>query len=294
MRYHGIGTDPFEFAVEPVAPPFAPSAFARPAPDPEPVQAPKRLAGPIFPAPGWHVGPAVYASGYGAADASDDKGVWASLSTGTKIGLGVTGVLALGAIGLAIGAFTKSKPKARKNPAKRKNRKNPATLTQGGKSKEVKNLGWLLRNASGLESMDFYRGAEGSNKLVAHLTGGRTYTTKYASYEVFKGFVQRPSFKGVPLFIRDASGKLLDTVTIGHHKLQNPAKLKNPRYKKYPFYVIRKSDGIIHAGFDLREDATYALRHPGEYDYRETKADSAVMTHDGVKRKYGKIEWLKA
>jgi hypothetical protein len=75
--------------------------------------------------------------------------------------------------------------------------------------------------------MDFYRGAEGSNKLVAHLTGGRTYTTKYASYEVFKGFVQRPSFKGVPLFIRDASGKLLDTVTIGHHKLQNPAKRKS-------------------------------------------------------------------
>ena len=114
MRYHGIGTDPFEFAVEPVTPPFAPSAFARPAPDPEPVQAPKRLAGPIFPAPGWHIGPAVYASGYGAADASDG-----GMSTGMKVGLAVTGVLALGAIVLAIGAF--KKPKKRKNPAKRNN-----------------------------------------------------------------------------------------------------------------------------------------------------------------------------
>ena len=115
-QYSGIGSMPFNpvSAARPVAPPFAPGAFMRPAPPPMPVtQLPAGLAGPIFPQKGWHFGPPVSMNvpvgyntdclqdfpptahiigGYGAED-EDKKG---EPSKDAKIGIAVVGVLALG------------------------------------------------------------------------------------------------------------------------------------------------------------------------------------------------------
>ena len=114
--YEGFETSPFQYAVRPVAPPYAPESFERPAPIPGVfTQVPSNLPGPIFFAPGWHYGPSVHAEGYGAD--TDAKTGWAALGTGTKVGLIAAGALALGAIALAFGAF--------KKPKTRKNRKNP-------------------------------------------------------------------------------------------------------------------------------------------------------------------------
>lgn len=72
------------------------------------------------------------------------------------------------------------------------------------------------------------------------------------------------------------------------------------RYKKYPFYVVRKSDGRVVSGWDYREDAVEAYRHPDEYGegYQQPgymhKDDVSVLTHDGVKRKYGQVKWASS
>ena len=65
-------------------------------------------------------------------------------------------------------------------------------------------------------------------------------------------------------------------------------------HKKHPFYVVRKSDGAVMSGWDYREDAVEAYRHPGEWDARTSMEDSAVMTHAGVKRKYGQVKWASS
>lgn len=62
----------------------------------------------------------------------------------------------------------------------------------------------------------------------------------------------------------------------------------NPRHKKYPFYVIRKSDGEVLSGWDYREDAQDDLRENREH-YPEAK----VSTHAGVERQYGKVVWAR-
>jgi hypothetical protein len=68
---------------------------------------------------------------------------------------------------------------------------------------------------------------------------------------------------------------------------------RSRRYKAYPFYVVRKSDGLVSSGWDYREDALHTLRHPGEYDDRTSKDDYKVLSHAGVKRVYGQVKWAK-
>jgi len=107
--YSGIDAVPFDplSAARPVAPPFAPGAFMRPAPSPTLVtHIPAGLAGPIYPAPGWHFGPPVHMavrSGYNTSKvdwtktqyAGDDK-------SGSGISLGVGVALAVAILGLPI------------------------------------------------------------------------------------------------------------------------------------------------------------------------------------------------
>lgn len=88
-------------------------------------------------------------------------------------------------------------------------------------------------------------------------------------------------------------------VSVKDAKKKVPARLRstaktNPRHKKHPFYVVRKSDGAVFSGWDYREDAVEAYRHPGDWDARTSRDDSAVMTHDGVKRKYGQVVWASS
>ncbi len=114
--YSGISSSPFRIGVQPVAPPFAPEAFMRPAPVPGPVRIPAGLPGPIFGAPGWHVGPPVHVSGYGYGEAEEKK---VKISPGAIAGI-VLGGLALLALPAAL-AWAMSRKKTRANPKRRRN-----------------------------------------------------------------------------------------------------------------------------------------------------------------------------
>lgn len=81
-------------------------------------------------------------------------------------------------------------------------RRNPATVTIGGKTKAVKNLGWLLRNWQDVSAFTLHRRAGGAALLVAHLRHGGNFTSDFASFSVAQGFLDRPVFRGVPVEIR--------------------------------------------------------------------------------------------
>lgn len=70
-----------------------------------------------------------------------------------------------------------------------------------GKSKAVKNLGWLLRHAADVERFEVstgltgrYGGGEGL--LNAVLSDGRKYATSFASDSLMLQWLDRPVFKG--------------------------------------------------------------------------------------------------
>lgn len=74
-----------------------------------------------------------------------------------------------------------------------------SSVWDGARWKEVKNLGWLLRHASEVESFDVLRGSGGNDALlVATLLDHRVYATPYASFAVLANFLNRPSFVGLP------------------------------------------------------------------------------------------------
>lgn len=71
-------------------------------------------------------------------------------------------------------------------------------ITIGGKTKSVKNLGWLLRNWTRVSSIRLEkRGGEAT--LVANLREGGIFSSDFASFEVAKGFIDRPVFRGLPI-----------------------------------------------------------------------------------------------
>jgi hypothetical protein len=190
----------------------------------------------------------VSVSGYGAFGAEDEKKE--GLSNGVKIGLAVTAVLALGALFLGGSAIKNAlKPKARKNPKRRKN----ASVTRQGKTKQVKNLGWLLRNAQDVKSFEFRRaGSGGGGLMIAHLDDGGKFESDFADYAVFKDrFVDRPVFRGLPLKVVDASGHASHT-TVGAKS--NPKRRNNAKRQKSV-----KQAGVFSVGDEVRHKA-----HPAD------------------------------
>lgn len=73
-----------------------------------------------------------------------------------------------------------------------------------GKKKDVKNLGWLIRNWKSVESFSISKsnepgyGATGAH-MVAHLRSGGMYVTEWASKEVCRDWLRRPVFRGIEL-----------------------------------------------------------------------------------------------
>ena len=92
-----------------------------------------------------------------------------------------------------------------------------ATIETNGKTKTVKNLGWLLRNWMQIESLEwrsygpaFERPADvhpiTDGVFSAKMRDGRLYSTPYASFEVWQRFVKRPTFYGLPVTIDGVAG----------------------------------------------------------------------------------------
>lgn len=73
-----------------------------------------------------------------------------------------------------------------------------------GTRRTVHNLGWLLRHARDVVRLAAIEprpedGRYVSAVLVADLDDGRTYLAPFASRTVLAGWLDRPSFRGLPL-----------------------------------------------------------------------------------------------
>ncbi len=79
-----------------------------------------------------------------------------------------------------------------------------------GKKREVRNLGWLIRNWRAVESFRFEMNKETSRcdgLLIAHLRDGGKYVSEYASLSVCFNWLKRPIFQGQTLTIVSAQGR---------------------------------------------------------------------------------------
>ena len=78
-----------------------------------------------------------------------------------------------------------------------------------GSTREVKNLGWLLRNWKRAEGFAWYWEPArygGSNGLfLAEMSGGQAYETDFADFTVFLRWIDRPVFRG--LHVRVHAGR---------------------------------------------------------------------------------------
>lgn len=70
----------------------------------------------------------------------------------------------------------------------------------GGTTKSVKNLGWLLRHWKEVSSIKLIK-LDREATLIAHLSGDDIFSSDFASFEVAKGFLDRPVFRGLPIEI---------------------------------------------------------------------------------------------
>ena len=98
-----------------------------------------------------------------------------------------------------------------------------ATLTRNGKTKTVKNLGWLLRNWQEVAHLSFdIKAVPGQivydGVFTATLKDGGTYVTDYASLSVWLEFISRPVFFTLPADVRQ-DGKV-NAFTVGEMKHQ--------------------------------------------------------------------------
>ena len=70
-----------------------------------------------------------------------------------------------------------------------------------GNIKEVKNLGWLQRNAHKVASMELWELPEGRGKLVATICERgvpiKEYHTSFASFQIMQKWVSRPCLSHV-------------------------------------------------------------------------------------------------
>ena len=70
----------------------------------------------------------------------------------------------------------------------------------GGTTKSVKNLGWLLRHWKEVSRIKLIK-LDQEATVIAHLSGDDIFSSDFASFEVAKGFLDRPVFRGLPIEI---------------------------------------------------------------------------------------------
>lgn len=90
---------------------------------------------------------------------------------------------------------------------------------QNGKQKQVKNLGWLLRNWQDVESFCFVYNPNTKTvcdgELIAWLKNGVKYSTDFASFNVCVDWLDRPIFKGKELLIHNLPLGTVSSYRIG-------------------------------------------------------------------------------
>lgn len=75
-----------------------------------------------------------------------------------------------------------------------------AILTKNGKTRTVKNLGWLLRNWREVESFKLAKHGKFPNdegRMTAFLKCGGKYETGWASFDLMQEWIKRPVFFGL-------------------------------------------------------------------------------------------------
>jgi hypothetical protein len=116
-------------------------------------------------------------------------------------------------------------------------RKNPATLTRGGRTKVLKNLGWLFSHWKDVKNLEF-RFIPGNKmvdgELIAHLDDGGIYRTDYASYGVARDILDRPVFEGLSLTTIRGDDRTTETIgSTAYRAKKNPK--RRCRLRKNPF-----------------------------------------------------------
>lgn len=117
-------------------------------------------------------------------------------------------------------------------------RRNPASITKDGKTRQLKNLGWLTRNWQEVKGFTFRkhptRGAW-DGVLIADLKGGGHFQSEFADYTVARGhFLDRPIFRGLELTTVNRNGTVV-TEEIGsaaYRAVKGEALRQNPRRRK--------------------------------------------------------------
>lgn len=103
-------------------------------------------------------------------------------------------------------------------------RANPASVTRGGKTKTVKNLGWLMKHPGDIVGFTFVPNASGGGELVAQLDDGGEFRSDFADYGVARGhFLDRRVFRGLPLTVGGQT-EVIGTASYRAVKVRN-----NPR-----------------------------------------------------------------
>jgi hypothetical protein len=88
-----------------------------------------------------------------------------------------------------------------------------------GRIREVKNLGWLLRNWQRIDRLEWVSLNEVTREVLglhhmtdgmfyAYMSDGSTYGTPYTSFEVWKGFINRPVLRDLPVTVNGITGKV--------------------------------------------------------------------------------------
>lgn len=96
-----------------------------------------------------------------------------------------------------------------------------------GATKQVKNLGWLLRNWQQVHeiSFEFNTDDKYDGKLIVLLTNGGKYITGFACLAVCFDWLNRPVFKGQNFTVY-SSNKILSSWVIGDEKYNKTNKLE--------------------------------------------------------------------
>lgn len=82
-------------------------------------------------------------------------------------------------------------------------------LLRGGQTRELKNLGWLLRNWKRVARLGFNYSPDSARMvdgvLIGYMRDGSVYHCEYSSLSVCWHFLLRSVFEGVKLHLRKAS-----------------------------------------------------------------------------------------
>ncbi len=108
----------------------------------------------------------------------------------------------------------------KKNPSRNAAFPRGSFVTVDGKTKRVKNLGWLVRHWKGVESFTVWRrNAKLPNSeayLLAHMRDGSMFESDFASFDVMLGhFLDRPIFQGASINVLDEDRGVDANTTIG-------------------------------------------------------------------------------